>query len=107
MKREEILEKAKKENKIFDEGKSEILKNANMVSFILLVVIIGVMLILSMCQYFSTGEPFANPFIFVFQLAFLCAIQSFVKFCYDKKPFEIIFSILSLIVAVYTAFNMG
>lgn len=103
MKREEILNKAKKENKHSDEWKIDILKNSNIVALILLVTIIGLMLMLSTVQCFSTGTPFANPFIFVFQLASVCAIQSFVKYCYNKKPFEIIVAIIALIGAVCVA----
>ncbi len=103
MKREEILNKAKKENKFADEWKVDVLKNSNIVALILLVTIIGVMLILSMVQYFRTGTSFANPFIFVFQLVSVLTIQSFTKYCYSKKTFEIVIAVIALISAICVA----
>ncbi len=103
MKREEILNKAKKENKVADEWQFDVLKNANAAALILLVAIIAGMLIKSTTQYYTTGMPFANPFIFVFQLACIVTIQSFIKFCYDKKPLEIITAIIGFIAAGYIA----
>ncbi len=103
MKREEVLNKSKKENKDADEWQVDVLKNSNMFALIILVTVIGLMLLKSTTQYFTTGMPFANPFIFVFQLACVLATQSFFKFCYDKKPFEIIIAVIAFITGAYVA----
>lgn len=103
MKRDEILEKAKRENKHTDEWQVDVLKNANIIALIVIVTIIGLMLMLSMVQHFQIGEPFANPFIFLFQLAAICAVQSFVTSCYTKKPFQIILAVICVIASVCIA----
>ncbi len=102
MNREEILNKAQKENKIADEYQVDVLKNANLVALILLIAIIGIMLMFSIIQMFQGKVPFANPFIFVFLLAFVLTFQSFVVYCGNKKKIELLKSIVGLVVAVYS-----
>lgn len=103
MTREDVLNKAKRENKVYDEWEVDILKNSNIIALILLVVIIGLMLIISLVQHIKTGTPFANPFIFVFQLVSILAIQSFTKYCYNKKTYELITAVISIIGSIYIA----
>ncbi|OON98725.1 MAG: hypothetical protein ATN35_03690 [Epulopiscium sp. Nele67-Bin004] len=101
MDREEILNRAKKENEVADEWEFDVLKNSNMVALILLVTSISVMLIESVLQHFKEEEPFANPFIFVFQLAFLTGVQNFTRFYYEKKLISIIVAIICFIITYF------
>ncbi len=102
MNKEEILNRAKKENKIADEWEVDVQKNANIIALILLVAIIGIMLMFSTIQIFQGVEPFANPFIFLFLLFIIMAIQSFVLYFYNKKILELVKAIIGIIVAIYS-----
>ncbi|OOB80376.1 MAG: hypothetical protein BEN19_05260 [Epulopiscium sp. Nuni2H_MBin003] len=83
MNRKEILEQAK--NTKFDEGEYEILKTSSLAAYIILVAVISIMATTSVTQYFTKGESFANPLIFIIQLLVALAVQTCVRLYYKIR----------------------
>lgn len=99
MNKDEILSKAIKENKIFDEGKVEIEKNSTLTACIVAITIVGVMLIISLTQRIQTGTSFADTRIFAFILLSTMSSKYLAEYYYNKKLKSIILGLAFLIVA--------
>ena len=95
MDKKEILNRAKKENKILDEWKVDINKNAAIVSSVVAITTIGIMLIISMVQQIKTGSSFAEPAIFIFIISMMYWSNYLTSYYYNRKPLELVITIIS------------
>jgi len=100
MKKDDILEKSRKENLFGDERTKNIAKTANENAYWAIMAVFGLLTIVALIQRLVTGSAFADYHIFILPFFIGWSGKSITTYIYNKTTDSLITSISSFIAAI-------